>query len=436
VLDTRTQLMWMTQDIRNLEGRLPRNVAEALAWVNLMNQLRYAGFNDWRVPTLEEYQSIYDKRRRGRSYRNARVGYPPVFENGGGEYYWVFEAEKTDHWLNMHPHVITFRYQPFELENAEQGEDDPGNSVRLVRTTIPTPQPPPAAPSELLKTSRMAILKSHDLAPFNLAWAGFNATCQAPPEPADTFDLQGDVNQAAGIIARIQSGPYALVVAIGPLAAQVASTTLHDIPVIIVMTPRFQQHGWTGNNISGIALHISPATQFATYKTLLPGLRTVGIIYNPAHTGAIVAQARTAAAQLGLQLVAKPVALAKEVPDSLRSLLGKIDALWMIPDETVATREALKFFTLTTVAQRVPFLVMAKVFVEVGALAGVSSDYTDIGRQACQLAKDITSGRLRPAEIGVQQPDKASLAINLRVARQLGLQIPSALIETADNVFR
>lgn len=31
-LDTRTNLMWVTQDFRNLEGRAPKSRDEALAW--------------------------------------------------------------------------------------------------------------------------------------------------------------------------------------------------------------------------------------------------------------------------------------------------------------------------------------------------------------------------------------------------------------------
>src|SRR5262245_34382130 len=50
-LDTRTNLMWMTQDFRNLESRAPASWEEAMAWVEKMNQQRYGGYSDWRVPT-------------------------------------------------------------------------------------------------------------------------------------------------------------------------------------------------------------------------------------------------------------------------------------------------------------------------------------------------------------------------------------------------
>src|SRR5713101_520933 len=52
-LDTRTNLMWMTQDFRNLEGRAPASWDEAMTWAEKMNQQRYGGYSDWRVPTPE-----------------------------------------------------------------------------------------------------------------------------------------------------------------------------------------------------------------------------------------------------------------------------------------------------------------------------------------------------------------------------------------------
>src|SRR5687768_7532066 len=56
-LDTRTNLMWMTQDFRNLEGRAPKDWDEAIAWALKMNVQRYGGYSDWRVPTDAEYKT-------------------------------------------------------------------------------------------------------------------------------------------------------------------------------------------------------------------------------------------------------------------------------------------------------------------------------------------------------------------------------------------
>ena len=89
--DSTTQLMWMTRDFRNIEGRAPDTWREAIAWTTKMNLQRYGGYSDWRIPTLKEYGAIYDQNRLQQSYKGKRVGYPEAFETGGGVHYWTAE---------------------------------------------------------------------------------------------------------------------------------------------------------------------------------------------------------------------------------------------------------------------------------------------------------------------------------------------------------
>jgi len=177
-------------------------------------------------------------------------------------------------------------------------------------------------------------------------------------------------------------------------------------------------------------------TQLARYKALVPTLKTLGVIYDSTKTGAMVAEARSTAATLGFQLLGAPVSTPKEVPAALRSLLGKIDALWMVPDDTVVTPESFKFLLLTAFENNLPFVTVSDIFVEAGALASLSPDYTDVGRQGCQLATDLESGRLRLAEVMVVPPAKVNLAINLKTASKIGLTLPPEIVQSANKVYR
>jgi putative ABC transport system substrate-binding protein len=279
----------------------------------------------------------------------------------------------------------------------------------------------------------IVVLKSHNLEPFNQAIAGFVAAC---PTRIIEYDLRGTKKEESSIIQRLTTAKPRLIVAIGPLAAQVAREHLQNIPLIFVMVSNPPKHGLHGANLAGVSLDIPVQTQLAMYQSLVPALKTLGVIYDPAKTGTMVLEARSVVATLGLQLLAAPVSTPKEVPAALRSLLGKIEALWMVPDDTVVTPDSFKFLLLTALENNLPFVTVSDIFVEAGALASLSPDYTEVGRQGCQLATDLTSGRLRLADAMVVPPAKVNLAINLKTADKIGLRLPPEVIQSADKVYR
>jgi putative ABC transport system substrate-binding protein len=69
-----------------------------------------------------------------------------------------------------------------------------------------------------------------------------------------------------------------------------------------------------------------------------------------------------------------------------------------------------------------------------GALIGYGPDAADIYRRAGSYVSRVLKGE-KPAELPVQNPIKFRLVINLNAAKVLGLQIPTTLLATADEVI-
>jgi putative tryptophan/tyrosine transport system substrate-binding protein len=82
---------------------------------------------------------------------------------------------------------------------------------------------------------------------------------------------------------------------------------------------------------------------------------------------------------------------------------------------------------------RLPAVYAHRASVARGALMSYGPDPYDLFRRSASYVDRILKGA-KPADLPVQQPTKFELAINLRTAKTLGLQIPDKLLALADEV--
>lgn len=287
--------------------------------------------------------------------------------------------------------------------------------------------PAPAAAVDI------AILKSSDIAAYNQAVAGFKASLPAGTNFVE-YDMQGDVAKGRKQAQKIRASDAALVLAVGLKAALVAKLEIIDTPVIFCMVLDPAKHDLKAPNMTGILLEVPIERQLSTLRAVLPAARRVGVLYDPEKTGPFVEEARRRAKALGLDLVARAVSSEKEVPAALRALVPQVDTLWLIPDSTVLTEDSLRFLLNTALEATIPVLGFSPDLVKSGALIGLSVNYEDLGRQGGLLAKSILNGQSGPP-LGLAQPDRLRLSLNLKTAKFLGITVAPDLVNRADDVY-
>jgi putative ABC transport system substrate-binding protein len=81
-----------------------------------------------------------------------------------------------------------------------------------------------------------------------------------------------------------------------------------------------------------------------------------------------------------------------------------------------------------------PAIYPNRYYVDLGGLLSYGPDWSDTWRRAAGYVDAILKGA-KPSELPVQAPVKFELAINLKTAKALGLEVPPMLLARTDEVI-
>ena len=282
----------------------------------------------------------------------------------------------------------------------------------------------------------VTVIKSRKFEAFDQVIKSFvDANTSISADQVIEYNLEGKKENWKKIREKISPTDSRFILAMGPLPAQMAKESLSNIPIIFCMVSNPHRYGLSGENLVGISMDVPGETQFTQYKSVMPNLKTLGVIYDPQKSEALVSEANLAAQKLGLELIMTPVSSHKKVPKALRDMLGKIDALWMVPDDTVLTTASFRFFLVTSFEKKLPFLAISDIFVKVGALATIAPAPTELGHQISQLANQLQSGELDLTQVDILAPKQTNLVINVKTAKKIGLDLSPEILESASKLY-
>jgi putative tryptophan/tyrosine transport system substrate-binding protein len=83
---------------------------------------------------------------------------------------------------------------------------------------------------------------------------------------------------------------------------------------------------------------------------------------------------------------------------------------------------------------KLPAVYFANFFTASGGLISYGADLIDQYRRAARYVDRILKGE-KPADLPVQAPTQYQLAINIKTAKELGLEVPAAMLARADEVI-
>jgi putative ABC transport system substrate-binding protein len=296
----------------------------------------------------------------------------------------------------------------------------------LLAAALLAPRPAPAA--------EIAVVLSSDVPAWKPAVEALRTA--VPGHNVTTYDLRGNRAEADRVLDALK-GSAAVVVAMGPLAAQSARDRAADLPLVYGMVNDPAGLGTLeGPNVTGVAFDLPARNQLVAFRTVNPKATRIGVVYNAASMSRLLEDARRSASALKLDLVVRQAPALQSVPQVVRELLTgpeAVDALWIPPDPMMMGDATRLFVIETAVRAGKPVYASTAAMVREGALVGSSPEFASIGQSLGEQVNRITRGE-KAGRLGVVVP-RAELVINKKIADQLRVAIPPEALKAAQRVF-
>jgi len=252
---------------------------------------------------------------------------------------------------------------------------------------------------------------------------------------------QGNPAIAAQIARKMVGDQPDVIVAIATPSAQAAVSAARDIPVIfsVVTDPMgaklVSNMDKPGRNVTGLSDAVPVAQHLAMIKEVVPGLKRLGIPFNPGEPNAvsIIAAMKVVAAEQGIEIIEAPAPKSSDVMVASQKLIGKVDAIYTTLDNTIIT--ALESIVKVGIDAQIPVFSADTDSVTRGAVAAVGFNYSDLGRQTGEMVIEVLKGK-NPGDMPVRIAEGTDIYVNLKTARMMGVEVPESLLARATKVIK
>ena len=192
----------------------------------------------------------------------------------------------------------------------------------------------------------------------------------------------------------------------------------------------------SGCNISGTSDMNPVAEQIALLTEILPDAKSVAVMYcsSESNSAAQFELAKAALDAAGIECVQKTVSAIDEVKSAIESLKGKVDALYIPTDNTLADGMTLVSATATDCG--IPTIVAEPGMVVNGGFATFGIDYYELGKQTAQMAVEVLTSDDPLAAVAAMpvgyQTAECETAVNSATADALGITLPESVASRAN----
>jgi ABC-type uncharacterized transport system substrate-binding protein len=280
----------------------------------------------------------------------------------------------------------------------------------------------------------VALVKSSDVSAWRPAVEAIRAA--TANHQLTEYDLAGSRAEGEIILSALK-GKVSIVVAMGPLAAQLARELLPEVALVYCMVQDPTGSGLaSAPNAAGVALSLPVRNQLVAFRTVNPQAHRIGVIFTSEAVARQAEEAEKVAGGLKLQIVARRVNDATGVPQAVRDLLKgpePVDALWVLPDPVILESATRRFLLAEALMAGKPVYSFSASLIAEGALVSHSADMASIGQSVGELIGRVLTGQ-KPERQPLLVP-RGEVVINKKMADQLKVMVPAEALRIAQKVL-
>ncbi len=253
-----------------------------------------------------------------------------------------------------------------------------------------------------------------------------------------TENANGDIATSAQIAQVFKNEKVDVAIGIATPTAQALQTVLTDTLQVYSSVTDPVSAGLTDNPlICGVSDMVPVRTHLELLQSFI-SFKTLGMVYTSTEANGMTLKntVESVCKELGINFVSVAVNNSSEVRSAALSIVDRVDMMYVATDNTVIS--AITALANVCTDAGVPlFSADTTSSFDTEVLIAGGFDYYKSGILTGKLVEKVLKGD-KPEAIGIQYLDEASLEIylNLDVAKQLNIDVPQSLIDSAKYLIK
>lgn len=254
---------------------------------------------------------------------------------------------------------------------------------------------------------------------------------------------EGDVSRLRALAQELVHLEVELIMAITNDPIEAAMRATQRIPIVMVGAALPVELGYVrslarpGGNVTGTSWAAAELSGkvLQILREAVPGAKRIGFLGNPRSPGTQLyrAENRRAAAALGMSLFVADVDRAADLKATLQRLAASRPQALFVTGEGILNTQLGEIVAFAN-RQRLLAIGVTPQFVRAGGALYYGPDVEALVQRSASFVDRIFKGA-RPADLPVELPAKFDLIVNQRALKAIGVSLPVALLQRADEVI-